>query len=387
MYITNKQTTNSRIIVNVRVSDYVKVLWQFLIYGSLFYNFHRYIFKYSHGAYPKEGYQQTPLVWQAGKFAFIILVLSLIYINSRFINKVPVALIWIYSFFSIVLIINVLSISLYGQVATDEIEYLIYAFALLPICFLSKNDLVILGNEIDSILNISQYIVILSNWIVIINYFQFGIVPFHAYEGILLRFGGLWDDPNTLAIISAFFLGYAIFRKQYILAALHIVNIVLAISFSGYFLMIATLLYCFQKSGSSKVTRILVLSLLVSVGAILVYSNLDLIMAIYEAKRESVEQHSTFSIDFSLIPLINPIQFHETWWISLFINYFPISIVVIVISIWVAIKAFFVETKSLQQLMFILFFVSNLFLPFLYMFPVNFISLLFLVLYFKGVNF
>lgn len=383
----NRRNVDGNIFLNIRTSNYSKVVWHVLIYGCLLYNFHRYIFKYSHGGFAKEGYQQTPLIWQAGKFGFVLLIMALIYINSRFVSKIPTVLVFIYAFLMIVLVTNIISIFVYQQIATDEIEYLLYAFTLLPVCFFSKSDLKTIGEEIYPVLNVSQYIIIVSNWVVIGNYFLFGVVPFHAYEGVLLRFGGLWDDPNTLAIISAFFLGYSIFRKQYILAGIHIVNILLAISFNGYFLMIATLAYCFLKSESSKITRMLVVSAFTIVAFALVYSNLDLMISIYEAKQESVEQHSTISVEFSWLPFVNPVQFQETWWISMFINYFPLSMGVIVISIWAAVKAFFSETRSLQHLLFVLFFISNLFLPFLYMFPLNFISLLFLILYFKGVNF
>lgn len=385
--VIRKSLTISRTAVRISTAGYVRLLWHVLIYASLLYNFHRYIFKYSHGGYPKEGYQQTPLIWQGGKFGLVFLLLSVIYLNSRFIKQIPVRLVWTYAFLLFALLVNVASIVFYQQVATDEIEYLLFAFMLLPIGFMNRDDLGRIGQEIDPIINVSQFIIIASNWIVIFNYFAFRIVPFHAYEGILLRFGGLWDDPNTLAIISAFFLGYAIFRKRYVLAGIHAVNILSTISFNGYLLMLATVAYFFLNANTNRLLRLLVLGLLLGLIGFVAFLNFDLLLPVYEAKRESVEQHSTLNIDFHWLPLIDPVQFHETWWISLIVNYFPLSVGVVLVCVWTFVQTYFVKLKSLQRLMFILFFITNLFLPFLYMFPVNFIALLFLVLYMRGIEF
>ena len=364
-----------------------KYLWRILIYGCITYNFHRYIFKYSHGAYPKEGYQQTPLTWQAGKFGFVLIILSVIYLNSRFTNKLPSKLLAIYSFLSLIFLYNAISIVIYKEIMTDEIEYLLFAFMLLPVCFFESKELSIIRDEIVQILNYSQYIVLISNWVVIANYYINNVIPFHAYEGILMRFGGLWDDPNTLSIISCFFLGFSFLKKKYLLSVLHIINILLAISFNGYLLMSATVVYFVVNSDFRTNVRALILILLICILSFFIYISIDLIIPIYEAKSESVEQHSEVNLKFGWIPINNSLQFHETWWISAFVNYFPASIILIAVCFWVFVKIYFVKKKSLQNIMFILFFISNVFLPFLYMFPINFIALLFLVLYFKGVVF
>src|SRR5919199_6931711 len=194
-------------VLTLRPNNITRVLWHLLFYLAVCYNFHRYIFKYSHGAFAKEGYQQTPLIWQLGKYILVIMILSLIYFNSRFSRRLPVSLLLFYAFIGIVLAINIISAVLYHEVMTDELEYVVFALTVLPLGLISKDDLKVLATEIDKILNVSQYIFIISNWIVIFNYFVFRIVPFHAYEGILLRFGGLWDDPNTFAIVSVLLMG------------------------------------------------------------------------------------------------------------------------------------------------------------------------------------
>lgn len=372
-------------IPRIAVSN--RMLWYLLFSVTIAYNFHRYIFKYSHGAYPKEGYQQTPLIWQAGKFFIIAGILGIIYFRSRFVNRVPISLLFLYGFFSIVLITNIGSALLYGQLLTDEIEYLIFAACVLPIGFLNKEGLDTIESTIDPALNAMQYVLIVSNWIVIFNYFAFRIIPFHAYEGILLRFGGLWDDPNAVAIISVFFVGFALSKKQYILVTIHVIHVFLTISLNGYLLLFTLVAYFFLNTNKNKVIKIAVFSSLIGLVVVLAIANMDFILRIYEAKQESIEQHATVDLGFKMLPLLQPVQFHETWLLSLNINYFPFSVPVTIAVLALFVRFFFFSPKSLQRLFFILFFVTNLFLPFLYMFPVNFIALLFLVLYTKGVRF
>lgn len=376
---------NELTITRINLSN--RTLWYVLFSTAIVYNFHRYIFKYSHGAYPKEGYQQTPLTWQAGKFFVVAAILAVIYFRSRFVNRIPVSLIILYLFLIIVLITNIGSALIYGNILTDEIEYSIFAFSVLPVAFLNKEGLADLKEGIESALNASQYILIASNWLVIFNYFAFRIIPFHAYEGVLMRFGGLWDDPNALAIISVLLLGYALLKKQYVLAALHVINVLLSISLNGYLLLFSFAAYFFLNTSKNRVMKIILFSSFIAIILLLAVVNSEFLLRIYEAKRESIEQHATVELTFSPFPLLQPVQFHETWLLSLNVNYFPFSVPITGAVLALFVQFFLFKPKSLQRLLFILFFVTNLFLPFLYMFPVNFIALLFLVLYAKGVRF
>ncbi len=377
--------TNTLVIPRITFSN--RTLWYLLFTVCLVYNFHRYILKYSHGAYPKEGYQQTPLVWQAGKFVIVASVLGVIYLRSRFSNRIPISLLVLYAFLAIVAVTNIGSALIYGEFLTDEIEYLIYAVSVLPISFLDKEGLTNLKQGVDTALNTAQYIIIASNAIVIFNYFVFRVIPFHAYEGILMRFGGLWDDPNTLAIFSVLLVGYAITKKQYILAGIHVLNVLLTISLNGYLLLITLAAYVFLNTNKNKIAKILIFSLFFIAVILFAVLNAEFLLSIYEAKRESIEQHATIDLAFKPIPLLQPVQFHETWFLSLNVNYFPFSVPITAVILILFIQYFLFSPKSLQRLLFILFFVTNLFLPFLYMFPVNFFAFLFLVLYAKKERF
>lgn len=377
----------NNLFLSYRFHNLNRTLWYILFFTLTVYNFHRYIFKYSHGAFAKDGYQQTPLVWQAGKFFVVAAILGIIYLRSRFINRIPISLLVVYSFLFIVLVTNLGSALLYGELLTDEIEYLIFAMSVFPIGFLNRDGINELKQIIGPALNTAQYILIVSNWIVIFNYFVFKIIPFHAYEGILMRFGGLWDDPNTLAIFSVLLLGYALMKQQYVLAGFHVLNVLLSISLNGYILLIALIAYFFFNTRKNKLVKIITFSSFIAFIILVSVANYEFFARVYEAKRESIEQHTTVDLMFNFFPLLQPVQFHESWFLSLNVNYFPFSVPITTGFLVLFIRFFLFDANSVQRLMFILFFITNLFLPFLYMFPINFIALLFLVLYAKGVRF
>jgi hypothetical protein len=364
-----------------------KVSWFALFIVLVTYNFHRYIFKYSHGAFAKDDYQQTPLSWQVGKFIIVTVILSVIYFKGKFSLRFPFSLILFYAFLCIIIIVNVSSGVFYNTILTDEFEYSIFAISLIPVAFITKESFSGLAEDIKSILNTCQYIIIFSNLLVIFNYFVLDILPFHAYRGVLLRFGGLWDDPNTFGIISVFLLGLSVTNKQYVLSGAHIVNILLTVSLTSYILLITFAAYFFINTSKNRVLRISVFVALFLSVILVAVLNADLLTQVYEAKRESIEQHATIDLGFKLIPLLQPIQFHETWLLSFNVNYFPLSVPVTLLLVFLFVKFFLFDKKSLQRLMYILFFVSSLFLPFLYMFPINFLAFLLFVLYAKGVRF
>lgn len=371
-----------------RSHSLTRPLWYALFMVAVCYNFHRYLFKYSHGAFAKDAYQQTPFVWQVGKYVLMAGLLGLIYLNSRFTTRIPAKLLLIYLFIGVVLTVNSGSILLYREVMTDELEYVLYALMVLPLGFVARDNLQVLADEMDTILNLSQYILIASNWIVIFNYYAFRIVPLNAYEGVLMRYGGLWDDPNAFAIVSVLLMGYALTRRQYVLVALHGINVLSTVSLNGYLLLLTFVSYWFLNKPKNRVLHIALFVVLIGLIVALVVVNLDYAIQIYEAKKESIDQHSSLSgVQFYWIPMLQPVMFHETWLLSMNVNYFPFSVPFTILLVITFVRFFLFRPHSIQRLLFVLFFVTSLFLPFLYMFPVNFMALLFLVLYTKGVNF
>jgi len=80
-----------------------------------------------------------------------------------------------------------------------------------------------------------------ANLIQIALYAATGRVPFNGYAGILVRFGGIWDDPNQEAMFCALvFVAWLEIdlrtgrRPRRLLQAAALFNILISVSYSGY---------------------------------------------------------------------------------------------------------------------------------------------------------
>jgi hypothetical protein len=120
---------------------------------------------------------------------------------------------------------------------------------------------------------------------------------------------------------------------------------------------------------------------------IIAFMNKDLITSIYELKQGSLDAHANNLFDFIVIPLQQPLIFHETWLLSMIINYPPISYIATFILLRFFINTYFRDSFTIQKSFFIIFFISSAFLPFVYMFPINFIAIFFFILYCKKILF
>ncbi|MCR9065739.1 MAG: hypothetical protein NXI00_17340 [Cytophagales bacterium] len=266
----------------------------------------------------------------------------------------------------------------------DELEYVIFALMFFPLFYISNNDLKFITTKIDKYIVFAIWVLVISNLLVLLNYFIFDVLPFHGYEGsLLIRFGGFWDDPNAFSIFSCFLLFYSCHKKLWLESALLIINVVFAISFTGYVLLMVILFFYMIRNNNVLLFGIILLLVIALVG----YLNLDFIEAIYELKKGSLESHSTGLVKFSVLPLTQPLIFHETWFISFMINYSPVSYIVIVIVLYYFIKIYFKGSYSIQNSLFLIFVISSLFLPFLYMFPLNILGFMLFVLNSKNIKF
>lgn len=375
------------LIISFTKKDVYYSLFKILFLFAICYTFHRYIFQYGHSEFLQRDYRPTPVIWQVGKYIVVGGLVSLIYAISTFETYIKKTLFIGYGLLCLVIIINVTSSVLYQVIKTDEFEYQLFALLLFPLCLLKRDQLMFLGDAIRGPwLNAAQWILLATNAYVIANYFLTGRLPFHAYPGIIVRFGGLWDDPNALAIFSVFLFVYAFWRGQYGLAGLHIVSIVLTFSLTGVILLVVAVAYLSYR----RIRLIYIAIAFIAFAAVLfmlVYVFQEQLWAFYEIKRESIELHTSVGIEYKFMPLLQPMIFHETWWVSLLYNYTPFSIPLIGVVIVYTVKAFFFDAESLQRFYIILFVISSLFLPFMYIFPLNFLLLFWGVLYLKGVRF
>jgi hypothetical protein len=117
------------------------------------------------------------------------------------------------------------------------------------------------------------------------------------------------------------------------------------------------------------------------------YANIETIQNILELKKGSLEAHANTEFNFVLFPLLQPLIFHETWYLSFNINYAPFSYLVTSIIFIQLIKFYFIDSFTIQKSFFIIFFIASFFLPVLYIFPLNFILLFFGILFMKNIEF
>lgn len=371
-----------------RENSLSRLLFAGLILLPIVYNFHRYLFRYGHAEFirPDTGYQPIPLFWKLGKYIIMLALLAGIYLNARFRLVLNRRQLLAYGLVFLFLAVNLTTVLLQGVVATDEIEYQLYALLLLPMCFIPREDLLPVADRMYTLFDMAEWLIVGSNLLVIFNYLVFHRLPFHAYEGIIIRFGGLWDDPNGFSIFSVFLFGYSLFRKQRVFTFFHVVNVLLAFSVTSYILLIVVTLYWFLNH-PNRYINLLFIALGGLVLLLIAVAEWDVVMRFYALKRESVGLHATFGGDWPTLPGLSPMLFSETWLLSMTYNYFPFSLILLGLLFWAAFDTFFNKPKSIQRLFFLVFFFASLFLPFMYFFPINFFFLFVGSFYLKGIYF
>jgi hypothetical protein len=342
-------------------------------------------------------YSPSPIQWQVGKYIIVALIMGGIYLIGKYDRLVKKEFIYFYLLLTYLLFINIASGVIYKRVVNftlgevvisslnfDELEYIAFGFILLPLVFLQINNKLFTQENLKNVINWFTWISILSNIIVIFNYFVFDILPFHSFRGTaLIRFGGFWDDPNGFSIINCFFLFNAFAQRNLKTAILLIINIILAISFTGYLLLFTIIGYFMFRNPKMLILGILFLLFLAGVA----YANIETIQSILELKKGSLEAHANTEFNFVLFPLLQPLIFHETWYLSFNINYAPFSYLATSIIFIQLIKFYFIDSFTIQKSFFIIFFIASFFLPVLYIFPLNFILLFFGILFMKNIEF
>lgn len=349
----------------------------------LVYDFHRYIFQYnSEGTSPT--YTNTPTVWKLGKYLLVPIILGIYFATLSYSNKTNKWFLPIYSLVIFILLVNVLNGVLYGEFNTDETGYCFWFLVMIPYWF-SPNSVFTTKINYHKLITWSAIILYISNGIAVGNYYLNGRLPALGYEGGLVRFGGFWDDPNAFGIICVFYFYYFINRKKYLLTLSAVACILLTFSFTAYFLLIASIGYWVFKtyrviSKKWLITGVVIVLLISAVGLYF----FEPLMALYEIKSESVNEHLTQNLIFNFVPLQNSsLQFSENWYESSFYNYFPVSILIHAGFLVLFISLFKNSSNKDLKFYFFLFVTSTFFFSMLYTFPLNFIFIFLLTDYLK----
>jgi hypothetical protein len=350
------------------------------IFTLIFYNFHRYIFKYNSES-TSPTYTNTPIVWQISKYILILFFTSLFYFGSKFKFVFNKNFLLIYCTILFVIFTNIIAIFYYRNLSSsvNELEYCFYFIVLMPLWF-TENNLESIDINYHKIINITGIALFISNAHVILNYFLFGRLPALGYEGDLVRFGGYWDDPNGFGFISVILAFYFLFNKSYFLLFAALVSIIMTFSFTAYFMLFISAIFWVCKYFKQINVKIMFYAFVIAV--FLVYQVLEnwaAVSLLLESKNGSVNQHLSNDLIFNPYPLANSnIQFSETWYLSFIYNYFPYSIFFIILILIL----FFWSIRGKSQLFFkyiiFIFLMYSLFLPMYYVFPINFIFIVLL---------
>lgn len=202
----------------------------------LFYYSYRYILQYN-STVTSPTYEDTPLFFQAAKFAFLfVLVVFLFYSlrNSKIYKKDIVPF---------VLIVLLMCQSLYSFFVTQNIGDLTF------ILLLSPGLLIILTNERPNIDILDNICLVFLNFSLIYEIIQITLylatdrLPALAYDtGVFtdVRFGGPWDDPNGFSVLLLFLIPYAFLKFRSVKRFFYVAVLVLCLAITWSLTGIAT---------------------------------------------------------------------------------------------------------------------------------------------------
>ena len=353
---------------------------KFTLLILLLYNCHRYLLKYNSES-TSPTYSNTPFLWKISKYILITVGLIGVYAFSRYRVKGSKVAYVSLCIIALLLVVNVVSFVIYDKLIFDEFEYLFFFIVLYPFFFINEETLIYVKSNMDKALLLATYFCVMTNIYVILNFYLTGRLPALAWEGILVRFGGLWDDPNAFGFICVFLFFVNFLKKRYVLSFALLGSIFFSFSLSAFALFLAAIIYWSGLSGLRINRRLLYffVPVLFVIGYVAL-SHADQIVRFVQIKSGSIRDHSKFEILLSPVPLMQPMQFHETWLLSFLVNYFPLSLVVLIYFGVLLYNSFIRTKKSPIDFYIFLFICGNLFLPFFYMFPLNFVFILFLII-------
>ena len=362
-------------------SIFFKMSYFFIIICIVLNSF-RYFFQFnSSGTSPT--YSDTPLWFVISKYS-ILFTFSLFLLAYRRKNTYfNINFIFLVLFFSYLLFINIINYIQYDYIG-DDLKIL-FLFIFFNVYSLPNTRIEEIKINLERCIYFMTYFITLSNLIVITSYFVFHRLPALAYDGGLVRFAGFLDDPNGVGMLCSFLSIYLFYNKKYLLFFIISLNLLLTISFSSYIVFfIFIIIISISNNNSFK----LLLLILILFGALFGFFNIDYLYYIYEQKIGSINAH--IEMDFHILSgIYKPLVMHESWLLSCIFEYFPVSIVFIFILANIT-TCFFMSLKNGLDFisMYILMFVAgNLFIPYVYTFPNNFLFFIFLAVYFRKRNF
>jgi len=357
-------------VYNIKRDLYVRLLFVFVL---TYQSFH-YILQYG-DINTSPTYTATPVIFQIFKYVFTLLLLIPVYSTAKYYKKLNFASIL---FLLILLNLFVYNILVYPNIDINELKYILLAAMLIPILFFSRSSIKVFYRNKDFFIYSSVAYVILTNLYVIFNYIYFNRLTAQAYEGDLFnRFAGFWDMPNAFGAFNVFLLFILLKRGNFLLAIFLFFNVIFTFSLSSYVvLLFALLIYSFKS-----LRKLAVLLSVFVFSIILLFIKQDILLKFLEQKKGSIMEHLSFFDNVNYLPIFDGhLSFNESFLFSFFNNYNVIALVTFIGLIMLLIK----NCKEDMYTYYILFFiVGSIFIPQIYVFPNNFIFLLFVILLIK----
>jgi hypothetical protein len=196
----------------------------------------------------------------------------------------------------------------------------------------------------------------------------------------------MWDDPNGFGFFCAaiFPFAYDLGDKKLILGLILSIVITMSLSYYLAFFFILFLLL-FRRKGFVDLS---LLRFIFVFFAIVIFFSIiywDEILLLYEFKSGSIDEHADLTkAKIGILDIFErQMFFHETWYLSFFINLFPISLLILFGLFFYFVNNLFVLPKNIFQYYILAFLVGNLFIPLFIVYPLNLIFFLFVAVELK----
>jgi len=221
-----------------------------LLMIALYYLWYRYPFKINSTS-TSPTYSDTPFFLSILKYILFLVVVSIYAIISlcvRHLRLPRFRLSWWILFVLTTWVFVLPSIVTIFVRNLENLEAGIFLLAIMPL-ILYPRSYTISMSSIERLLRWFVYINTTVSVLQIILFITIGRLPALAYGGTLLvRFGGLWDDPNGMAVFLSFIIPFIYFSTigRYLKVMLILINFGLLIatqSFTGIFAFFASLLF------------------------------------------------------------------------------------------------------------------------------------------------
>lgn len=391
-----------------------KIFLLFLFLCQVYYSY-RYIFRFGSSLSPK-GYVLTPSFLQYGKFflavlfflILLILVLRKIKLDEiiKVFSKNKAFWLLVFSFFSYIgisLFKFYLTLGDFGFTQIVKMLFIVPFVFFVPLIWKDKSPL----SFLKIFLKISIVYHLVYNFFMITMFYLIGRMPGLGFAGILGRFGGGWDDPNSfgafilLLIVILLALGSNFFKEKKlwafnIISTLLVTSLIFTFSVTDLAGLILALIIMFILRALSfkKIIAIPV----VSTVFLAIFYYLNYFGLILNEKTGSAKEHlSTGSIKaITSVPqdslglflsftfgLNQNIAFHENIYLQIFNNFgfigLSLLLIIIILTIIKAFKGWLKATENSGNKIFFLvalvylptFALMNINLPLFQSFPLN----------------